>query len=73
MPVNMIQADESNDIVSAIHALQLCVFYLIHLRVLVHHSLRPSRFKCTQMKIIHKHIVFPNFDFICFPQIRSNI
>ena len=24
-------------------------------------------FKCTQMKIIYKHIVFPNFDFIYFP------
>ena len=33
----------------------------------VRHSWRSIRFKCTQMKIIiHKHIVFPNFDFICF-------
>ena len=31
MRVNMTQADEANVIVSAIYALQLCVFYLIHL------------------------------------------
>ena len=29
--VNMTQTDEANDIVSAIYALQLCVFYLIYL------------------------------------------
>ena len=27
----MAQADEANDIVSAIYALQLCVFYLIYI------------------------------------------
>ena len=34
---------------------------------------RPPLLPCAQMKIIHKHIVFPNFDFICFPYKKEAI
>ena len=37
------------------------------LRGMGRHSWKCSRFKRTQMKIIHKYNLFHNFDFICFP------
>ena len=37
------------------------------LRILGRHSWRPSRFKCTQTKIVNKYNLVPKFDFICFP------
>ena len=39
----------------------------IRLRILGQHSWRPSRFNCTQMKIVYKYNLVPKFDFICFP------
>ena len=37
------------------------------LRGMGRHSWKCSRFKRTQMKIIHKYNLVHNFDFICFP------
>ena len=39
----------------------------LELRILGQHSWRPSRFNCTQMKIVYKYNLVLKFDFICFP------